>query len=395
MITPDEIRKKALRHWDSGGFLRSWASRKSFFPLNIPFGKKGGGFIADNFVEVRQRLSDLHAASKAGRGFGYSVEYTPITHRLLGKQEIPGRITIETEEDFLGFLGKKKEFLIFKNLFEKTGEIIPELLPYVTSNPCTLLKNGPSWLNLLAVCRYFMENPRPGIYLRQMVIPGIDTKFVESHKKILGELLDVLLPAEHMNREIEGISYNGFERRYGLRYEEPLIRFRILDGGLYIQGLSDISLPLSDFASLSLPVRRIFITENKINGLVFPPEPGALVIFGLGYGIQSLNEIHWLQDRDIFYWGDIDTHGFNMLSIMRGIFPRCRSFLMDEGTLMDYRHCWEKEPEGKRYLAGAANLTEEEALLFFALKEDRHGASVRLEQEWISFDTLRSCLEAL
>lgn len=35
-----------------------------------------------------------------------------------------------------------------------------------------------------------------------------------------------------------------------------------------------------------------------------------MVIFGGADGIDRLEQIDWLRDRDIAYWGDIDTHGF-------------------------------------------------------------------------------------
>jgi hypothetical protein len=58
-----------------------------------------------------------------------------------------------------------------------------------------------------------------------------------------------------------------------------------------IQGLSDIATPAAQFARLSLPVRRVFVTENEINGLAFPAVPESIVVFGLGYGLDRLSEI--------------------------------------------------------------------------------------------------------
>ena len=85
-----------------------------------------------------------------------------------------------------------------------------------------------------------------------------------------------------------------FEPRYGLASKPSQVRFRILDGRLAIQGLTDLAVPAREFASLDLPVERVFITENEINGLAFPGVPGSLVIFGLGYGLDRLSEVRWL-----------------------------------------------------------------------------------------------------
>lgn len=46
---------------------------------------------------------------------------------------------------------------------------------------------------LLKVCQYFSAHPRPMVYLRQLDIAGIDSKFIESHKKTLRLLFDQLL----------------------------------------------------------------------------------------------------------------------------------------------------------------------------------------------------------
>ncbi len=36
---------------------------------------------------------------------------------------------------------------------------------------------------------------------------------------------------------------------------------------------------------------------------------------------EPLAEASWLKERDLFYWGDIDTHGFAILDQLRGHFP--------------------------------------------------------------------------
>jgi hypothetical protein len=130
---------------------------------------------------------------------------------------------------------------------------------------------------------------------------------------------------------------------------------------------------------LDLPVRRIFITENEINGLAFPAAEQGLVVFGLGYGLDRLGAIPWLRDRTIFYWGDLDTHGFAILDKLRGTFPGARSFLMDRQTLLDHRAFWGEEPE--RYDKPLARLTAEETAVYDDLRLDRLGKRVRLEQE--------------
>jgi hypothetical protein len=128
------------------------------------------------------------------------------------------------------------------------------------------LQNVADWDRILAVLLWFRQRPRSGLYLRQLDIAGVDTKFIETRKPLLSELLDVVLKPETDNRN--------FEARYGLLSKPSQIRFRILDERLAIQGLTDLAVPAREFAGLDLPVERVFITENEINGLAFPAVPG-------------------------------------------------------------------------------------------------------------------------
>jgi len=392
MITPDEIKKKALRIWNSGRFLTAWCSANDLFPLQIPFGKVRGSYISNNYHEVNQGIEMLTASSKQKTGSGYSIEFSSISHRQLGKQNIPEKILIETENDFLILCGKKKEHKIFTEIFFKTKKSFPGLCDFIRDNPLTVIKHASQWEKLLKICLFFQKHPEPLLYIRQIVIPGIDTKFIELNKKILSELLIYLQPVKDKNPP-PGLAQHGFEKYFGFLYDESQIRFRILDEEFFIQGLSDLSIPMSQFSALELPVDKVFVTENKINGLSFPMIKKSMVIFGLGYGIQVLREIPWLRDRKIYYWGDIDTHGFSILSIVREILPQCRSFLMDGETLMAHRESWVKETEGKRFTGDLPGLDADEIRLFEQLRNNSYGKNVRLEQELIGFDSLLEVLK--
>ena len=386
MITPEEIRRKLLAHWSSRRFFKAEMAGEPFFPVTVPFRKPGGRELLENFNGVRKWLRELKKGSILAKGYGYAIVFTTINHRHLGPQEMPERIIVADRDNFLRLIGKERQYRRFQDDLQLVRDNQPQLIPFFTRQPGKLLKYGGYWKQLLAVCEYFNHNPRPGLYLRELDIEGVDTRFLEQHKKIVSELLDQLLPHSSVDFRVTGLAHHGFERRYHLKYDEPLIRFRILDPALcLLPGMDDLSLPVSRFCQLSLECDRVFITENKINGLSFPPCPGSLVIFGLGYGIQQLEEASWLQNREIRYWGDIDTHGFAILSRLRGIFPHCRSFLMDETTLLKYKPLWGREEENKRCLNELPHLTPEEQALYNELRGNGYGSNIRLEQERIRF----------
>jgi hypothetical protein len=104
-------------------------------------------------------------------------------------------------------------------------------------------------------------------------------------------------------------------------------------------GLSDLTVPVAQFAPLHTCVERVFVTESEINALAFPQVASDMVIFGAGYGINRLAQIERLRDLDIAYRGDIDTHGFAILGRLHAVLPTVRSLSMDTPTFQAHHTC--------------------------------------------------------
>ena len=79
------------------------------------------------------------------------------------------------------------------SLAHATAETCPRLVPWLTRRPVQLLRLADRWDKLLATVRWIDEQQSPGGYLRQVDVPGVDTKFIEHHRGVLGELLDLQL----------------------------------------------------------------------------------------------------------------------------------------------------------------------------------------------------------
>jgi hypothetical protein len=384
--TPADIKGELLRHWNRGSMLAG-ATR---FPLELRLRRPDARALAERFDEVRAWIRALDGGSRTALGYGYDIAWSEINHRQLGRNLVPSGITVPSEQDALRLLGKRGEAERFRALAAATLASFPDLGDWVARKPLTVLDQAAEWERVLAVLRWFRAHPRSGLYLRQLDIAGVDSKFIEARKGLLAELLDRILPAEAVDEAATGA--RSFERRYGLRTKPAQIRFRLLDERLRIAGLADLAVPAAEFAALSLPVERVFVTENEVNGLAFPAVPRSLVVFGLGYGVDRLGEIGWLRRAALHYWGDIDTHGFAMLDRLRGALPDARSFLMDRETLLAHRDLWGREPEP--HPGPLDRLDPAERALFDELRRDALGERVRLEQERISFGRVEQALQA-
>lgn len=394
--TPVDINNQLERLWTKGRILAARMGSEPLFPLvfpdrGLPFRKPDRSALSERFEEVRHWIRSLEDGSRDKRGFGYDIEWIETNHRVLGRNRVPDRIAIRSEQDALRLIKKDKHAARFDKLAGLIIGRFPVLAPWITRKPLSVLDHGDDWHRILAVLAWFCEHPQSGLYLRQLDIEGIDTKFIETRRGILSELLEVVLPQGPDRNQPEGAQR--FEHRFGLRTKPVLIRFRLLDARLALHGLTDLSVPAVEFARLAVPVQRVFITENEVNGLAFPDVAGSMVIFGLGYGLELLSNAHWLGDRAIYYWGDIDTHGFAMLDRLRLSFPGAHSLLMDRETLLAHRALCVEETSSHE--GPLARLTDAERSLFDDLRLGRHGERLRLEQERIAFGWLRQVLDSI
>jgi hypothetical protein len=189
---------------------------------------------------------------------------------------------------------------------------------------------GRQWRALLMVCEYFLTHPRPAVYARELPLP-VDTKFIERNEGILRLLLDAVLPDSARTESPQ------FESRFGLRCEEPSVRFRILNSELkQTLGLpvDDLAVPLSQFQALCIPGGRVIIVENKMTFLTLPALASGIGIFGGGVAAELLASVSWLKECQVFYWGDLDAHGFHILARLRSSLPHVTSLMMTS-TMLD------------------------------------------------------------
>jgi len=369
MITPADIRQKAARLYLP--YLRAWLREETYFPLAFAVGK-----LPTDYLELRKWARDLQAHSKEQRGCGYSLEYEAQQKRFSGTQTLPTRIIIATEQDFLSLIEKEAEFDHFRQDVALIREQLPQLEAWMQLHPQRVIEQHADWPGLLAVCRYFLDHPRPQVYLRELPI-NVHTKFIEQHRGIARELLEAILPSEAAMQQAET-----FEQRFGLREKEPMVRMRLLDRQLKKRcglPIAQLSVPASQFAALDLlRGQRCIVTENEMTFLTLPLQPDTFALFGGGFMVNRLGSISWLAQSPIYYWGDLDAQGFQILSSLRAHFPHVISVMMDRETLSTFADfavtgvpCPVQE---------LPHLTPDEHDLFVYLAEH----CLRLEQERIS-----------
>jgi hypothetical protein len=389
----EDLLKQVEKIWDSGRLLRERLEDSGYFPRRLVFRTPGTTALTHEFEAVRSW------AAQVERLRGFRIEWKTIRHRVIGENRLPVEAWIDDLEGAVDLLGKASELEQFDELVRDTQARVPRLRAWIFRHPLKSLSCAPSWSRFLDFVVWRKTRDRPGIYLRQVDIPGVDTKFIERHRAVLGALLDEVLPAAQVDASATGVRQ--FERRYGFRSRPHRVRYRLLDPALAVlPGRDrDISVTGADFGALfeapgvSSSLDQVFITENEINFLAFPDRPRSLVVFGGGYGFEALAKADWLDEVALLYWGDIDTHGFAILDQLRARFPHASSLLMDESTLFSHRDFWEMEvaPE----VRPLNRLTEKDRRLYQALCKNQYAHHLRLEQERVRYGALESALASL
>jgi hypothetical protein len=371
MITTTDIRRRAEAHYRQ--WLTAIASGNPVYePLTIK--RTGDQKKADERWEA---LSEIINQGKEKKGFGYRIELEAPAPNSKNKQSRLRAVGFDTASDLLQFIEKTAEFDQFiGDCALITG--VPELAPWCAAHVREVLQYAAAWPRLLAVVRFFQETPTPLLPVRLLPIEGVDTKFIEQYNGVLCQLLDVILPQTAIDT-----SHKTLSKRYGLPEQAPFIECAWNDPTLVAQygGYNRLAFPVDQLGKIQLTASRILVVENRNSMLQVLHQPFAdgMVIFGGGYGVSLLKDCQWLQQKKLYYWGDLDAYGLAILSRFRNFFPNTQAVMMDETTFDAYPHVW---VTGKPYHGAVPeNLNNEERQLF----ERLNSKLLRLEQERVQY----------
>jgi hypothetical protein len=382
--TPASVRARLRKQWDRGTMLTQRARGDAFTPIDLPLRGPTAGDLGPRYAEVAAWVRQW--ADQFGP---FTVTTKVVGGRGIGANTIPDRLRIETFDELASFVGTTSEACRYSELLELTDRVLPQLHAWVVDKPMRALNHQEYFDKLLACVRWVVDNAGRNCYLRQIDVPDVDTKFIEGHRAIVAELVDLVAPRP------TAADAQDFASRYGFRGKPSRVRVRVLDPRVspFPAGITDVELCADELAQVPLGVERIFVVENEVTCLAFPAACRSLLIFGGGYAVSRVSRLDWLGELLLYYWGDIDTHGFAILDRLRSSFPSVRSMLMDRATLLAHETHWDHEPVPVN--TDLAHLTTDEAALYQDLVEDVFGPAVRLEQERIGYPMLETVVSAI
>lgn len=382
----DEPLRKKLSRLEANGKLYVALAEGSEVPyLSMPL--KRPQDIETSWDELLAWQDFWRKAPKASGGHSlWHAEEKRKQTASFGKQLMPVRVFIDTPEDAMALLGltkKKKEFLAGLSAVESQ---MPSLRDWYLTY-FGRISAEDFFPVVLSIARFMLEQEQRKGYLREMAIPGVDTKFLENHNFLVRTLWNAIFPENTAESSDEL-----WEKLFVQKVPTPSICVRSLDEHLRFAGVRKLFLSQDDIADFQPPHRRIFITENKVNGYTFPDAEDSLILFGMGYGVLEMAEsAPWLADKEIYYWGDLDHDGFNILSNLRKVLPEMKihSFLMDKETLLTYVDPKVKDTGNTTTIPDYLTVSEKMAWKLI------HDNGWRLEQERIPHEKVEWAVESL
>jgi len=297
------------------------------------------------------------------RGPG-TVEWSSRRWPSFGTQDVPTHLRLAGAQEISEAAGEAERFL---TLTRRQGELAA--LATAAGFPDIVAGSFARWevlsdndfTRLVATVRWLLAHPGSGLFIRQLPVEGVDTKWLGAHRGLVERLVAGATGSPDL----------------GIRSLPHLYETALLDDAL-LPGMARVfAAAAADLALLQLPVRRVVILENKEGVYALPPMRDTVALCGGGNAVVSLASIEWLQLAEVIYWGDLDTHGFAILDRLRCRVPHVRSALMDAATLDRWHHLAVAEPVPAT--GDFPTLTDDE----FAVLDRLRTSGLRLEQERI------------
>jgi hypothetical protein len=354
-------------HLDATGSGCNW-------PHTIALGSYSSAELAAEFPATRERIQALREWASAN-----DLALTDGNRRVQGTtQPIPTHVTIADVDTAARLSGKPWVDRLQRG--RTRGATLANRYPGCPNVP-KAVRLTDSWhevdfVLLQTVSDWFTSNRAAGLTPRQVPVPGVHAKWLNTGRPVV-ELL--------IGRSLELLA------RHPAR-----IHFTYLDPDhLAAGGRRFDSATVGDTNAVAYEPDIVIITENKDTAINFPATTQAIIVEGDGFGGSTAARFRWIVDAPlVVYWGDIDAEGFEILDGYRRDGIPAASILMDPNTRRAYA-AWgtnidkDGQPIKVRTPKPLPTLNNEERVAYAAACSGDDGLPLRIEQERIPLEEAR------
>ena len=235
---------------------------------------------------------------------------------------------------------------------------------------------------LCVTAEWFRTHSTVGLTPRQVPIPGLHAKWLNARHSIVASLAGLsnldLLPRH--------------PARLHFTYLDPHHRAA---GGRWQD-----SATIGDTVAIAYAPSVVVISENKDTAIHFPVLAGGISVEGAGHGGTTAASFSWIREcPNLFYWGDLDAPGFEILDGFRRAGLAVTSILMDMATYERYEEFGTAtDARGNTLISTARRallcLTDAERHVYECLTHPAWSRYRRIEQERIPLGVAATAVRA-
>jgi len=356
-----EKRLQAAWHLDVAGDAANW-------PTDIPAGTVPAGDLAADFAAIQQEVQALR--DWAGL---HGLDLRQGNRRVHGTtQPIPTHVTVPGLDAAAAVCGTKWTARIDRG--RDRAAVLRDRYSDCT-NIAAVIRSIDTYSDLdfsllLTVTDFFQTNSADGLTPRQVPLPGVHAKWLNT-----GQPVVELLTGRPLNLAPR------HPARIHVTYLDPE---HLAAGGRRFD-----SATVGDTMRPAYEPEVVIISENKDTAIHFPVTPGGIAVEGGGAGGSTAARFDWLVSAPlVVYWGDIDADGFEILDGYRRDGVPATSILMDIDAYRAYTE-WGTfhYPNGREIPSRAPKplptLTESERAAYLVVCSPDSAHPPRIEQERI------------
>lgn len=430
LLPEDVLLTLKNKHWQNSRNLKSLLSGGDSFPLVVALKPPRGNAAIQNIGHFQNFVSSWKSFSQdsingAGqergdsKSKGFEVVWEKRNFRSLAEQDVPTHLNILDIGSLACILGSDEERQLqdwlskIRYIFESLSS--QSFLPQSQSHQASSDEGSSSHDSslrgsdqnlfqalidhletldsfeqddlklLVSLLPQLQKGMGQGCYLRALPVTFVDTKFIEKNLRIIESVVTALV-----DKNVKGTGLMSWldckEKPRDWLLVKPLCQeTRSLLGGLPLLRLSSDT--LQDF---ELPARNILVIENEQSCLALSDVHNTIAVSGGGKNVSWM-KAGWLADKNVGYWGDIDSEGLAILSDARSRLSSITPLMMDELTVKTFAERMVSEPDSVS--KDPVALTETELALFKGLRADQY-ADKRLEQERLPMEYVAQHIDA-
>ncbi|HWJ67209.1 MAG TPA: Wadjet anti-phage system protein JetD domain-containing protein [Nocardioides sp.] len=368
--TVDDVRKRLAAHW--AAVLCGSADWNPV--VNLGTSNLKGPRLRETWSAIHLDTLDWIDWARAA-GEGVRLELRRVSYAKGNEQDIAASLRVESVDAAARLLGD--EWPARLDRARRRRDALDRQFPELVGVE-RVLRAVDAWGEadfdvLCRAARWFAANPRSGLTARQVDVEGMGSKWLAGRAGVVRQLAGLddlgLVP--------------GRPRRVHVTYLDPE---HLAAGGRRHDVVTE-----HDADVIAYRPRVVLVSENRDTAQLFPDVVGGIAVEGDGNGPGLVPDIGWLREAEVvWYWGDMDAKGLEILASFRARGVAARSLFMD---IEAYRR-WERygvdvDEHGKPIVAHPPkqlSLEPGERELYEGLCSDGWTGHRRVEQERIPLD---------